>query len=181
MRQYLQKNINQPDPNSVTGNLEVTENLTVGGDATIDGNLQLNGNSLVDGNSQINGDLLVNQNVQVEGVVSITDNLTTDAELIGRLVIPVSAKTIVPVNENYAVLSTDRLILVSTSMAGDRIITLGNHGDTYFQLTILMTAVNIGSYTINTTIQGDFNVNGEGAVATVLHTGNGVWTVLYFI
>lgn len=157
MNQFTPKNINN-NPNSVRGDLQVSGDLIV-----IE-------NTLIEGNTRINA------NLTVYGEVIRID----DGVLDGRTQIPLDSIITVPINTNYEVLTTDRIIKVSTTIAGTRTITLGDLDDSIIQITILLTAMNTGIYEINTTLQGTITLDVVNKVCTVLHIGNGVWTLLNF-
>lgn len=43
-----------------------------------------------------------------------------------------------------------------------------------------LTAMNTGVYEINTTLQGTITLSSANEICTVLHIGDGVWTLLNF-
>ena len=157
MNQFTPKNINN-NPNSVRGDLQVSGDLIVAE------------NTLIEGNTRINA------NLTVYGEVIRID----DGVLDGRTQIPLVSIITVPINTNYEVLVTDRIIKVSTTIAGTRTITLGDLADSIIQITILLTAMNTGVYEINTTLQGTITLSSANEICTVLHIGDGVWTLLNF-
>lgn len=166
MNQFTPKNINN-NPNLIKGNLEVT------GDLLVDGDSQIVGDSIVDGNSLTIGNATFSHNLTVSGSIL---NVPTGS-LNGRLTIPASAIITVPTNQNYEVLVTDRIIQLNSTAAGSKLLTLGDLGSSVFQLTIILLTATDGDYNFNC-LQGNIILAFSNFVKTVLHLGNGNWTLL---
>ena len=145
-----------------------------------------NNPNFVKGDLQVSGDLIVDENFLTQGNATFSNNLSVSGTLLnvpsgfirGRSEIPPLSITTVPADTDYDVTVNDRVLLISTTIAGDRTITLPDLGSSVFQLTIYATAMNTGKYNLDTTAQGTITIEFATVVKTVLHLGNGLWTLL---
>lgn len=133
----------------------------------------------------ITGDLLIDGSLVVEGNIVAIHNISMHGNIIfqpdqymtGNVFTPYLSKTTISPDTDYSVGVQDRIVLISTTIAGIRTITLGDFQEFIFQVTIIMTAKTTGNYNVVTTLQGDFLFDTSGLAKTFIHIGNGIWSL----
>jgi hypothetical protein len=101
-----------------------------------------------------------------------------DTYMTGNVFTPYASKVVVTPDSDYSTGIQDRVIMISTTIAGARTILLNDFDEFIFQLTIIMTAQSVGTYSAISTLQGDISFAAANRAETFIHLGNGEWSLL---